>query len=59
MTKLNADLWTMALHVAKAQALAEAKAQGIRIATLDQVERSQMAKATLIREAEEFLRRNE
>jgi hypothetical protein len=55
MTKLNANLWTMALHVAKNQALEEARARGVRIAQLDQIERSQMAKATLIREAEEWL----
>jgi hypothetical protein len=55
---MNPDLWTMAMHIAKTQALEEARREGVRIASLDPATRSKMAKLKLIQECEEWLARN-
>jgi len=56
---ITPDLWTVFLHTTVALVKRDLRDQGKKVQTYTRAELTQLAKARLIEEAKEFLRRNE
>ena len=56
---MTADLWSIFLHTTVALVKRDLRDQGKKVQTYSKAELTLLAKARLIEEAKEFLRRNE